>query len=100
MGILLAFLLFLHSAHSTPFAATKNLSHPRPVNTVELIDINRADLKTLQQLKGIGEKKAKDIIALRQKNHGFHSIEDIKTVKGIGKKLFNQIKKKIMVGSF
>ncbi|MBN1637895.1 MAG: helix-hairpin-helix domain-containing protein [Ignavibacteriales bacterium] len=61
------------------------------------IDINEADMKTLCLLPGIGEKTAEKIIEYR-KNYGkFNRIEDIKKVKGIGEKKFNNIKKYIFV---
>ncbi|WP_456451832.1 ComEA family DNA-binding protein, partial [Hydrogenimonas sp.] len=49
------------------------------------IDINRADVKELMQLKGIGKKKAEVIVAYRT-SHCFESVYDLARVKGIGKK--------------
>jgi competence protein ComEA len=50
------------------------------------VDINHADLKELQSLKGIGSKTAQKIIAFREKHGCFHSIEELMKVKGVGKK--------------
>lgn len=60
------------------------------------IDINRATAEQLQQLKGIGPSKAKAIIDDREHKGSFHSIEDIKRVKGIGEKLYAGIKESIV----
>ena len=60
------------------------------------VDINSANIKELQPIKGIGYKKATVIIEYR-KNHKFTKIEDIMKVKGIGKKLFEKIKSEICV---
>ena len=61
------------------------------------IDINKADMKELHSLKGIGHKKAVAIMEYR-KQHPFTKIEDIMKVKGIGKKLFEKIKDEIKIG--
>ncbi|WP_020558619.1 ComEA family DNA-binding protein [Thiofilum flexile] len=59
----------------------------------ELVNINTADTKTIQDnLKGIGEKKAKAIIDYRTEKGSFKTLEEIQEVKGIGPKLFEKIK--------
>lgn len=61
------------------------------------ININTADLSTLDTLPGIGPATAQKIIDYRNQNGPFTSIEDIKNVSGIGDKKFEQIKDKIKV---
>ena len=58
--------------------------------SMEKININKADTKTLTTLKGIGKDRAVKIIEYREKNGPFQKIEDIMKVKGIGKKIFEQ----------
>ena len=58
--------------------------------SMEKININKADTKTLITLKGIGKDRAVKIIEYREKNGPFQKIEDIMKVKGIGKKIFEQ----------
>lgn len=54
----------------------------------EKVDINRADAKMLaQNLKGIGNKKAKAIIKYRKQHGSFKNINQLLKVKGIGKKI-------------
>ncbi len=60
------------------------------------VNLNSADVKALESLKGIGHKKALAVVEYR-KNHPFKKIEDIMKVKGIGKKLFEKIKDEIEV---
>ena len=61
-----------------------------------LVNINTAAASELESLKGIGEKTAQAIIEYRE-HTPFESIEDIKNVKGIGDKKFEDIKDSICV---
>ncbi len=63
----------------------------------EKININRADVQQLTTLSGIGESRARDIIAYREANGGFQSVEDIMKVSGIKEATFNKIKDDIAV---
>lgn len=49
-----------------------------------LVNINTATAEQLQQLPGIGEKRAQDIVADRTANGPFRIVEDITRVSGIG----------------
>lgn len=55
------------------------------------ININTADTETLTKLSGIGEAKAKAIIAYRQRNGPFEAPEELKNVSGIGEALYQNI---------
>lgn len=61
-----------------------------------LVNINTAAASELEGLKGIGEKTAQAIIEYREQTP-FEKIEDIKNVKGIGDKKFEDIKDSICV---
>lgn len=50
------------------------------------IDLNTADAETLCLLPGVGPEKAKAIIAERESNGRFSSVEDAARVPGIGEK--------------
>lgn len=56
-----------------------------------LVNINTADLDELKTLPGIGDSKARSIIAYREKNGAFKTIEDIKSVDGIGDGIFAKL---------
>ena len=52
------------------------------------IDINHAGVDELMQLSGIGEGKARAIVAYREEHGAFAKIEDIKNVTGIGENTY------------
>jgi len=64
---------------------------------VNKVNINKATVEELVQIKGIGQKYAERIIDFRAKNGPFKKIEDIMNVKGIGPKKFETIKDLITV---
>jgi len=60
-------------------------------STSSLVNINQATLSELTQLPGIGEATAQKIIADREQNGWFNSIEELKRVSGIGDKKFEAL---------
>ena len=70
----------------------------RPRTTKFPININEADVTTLEILPGIGRKKAKEIVLFRERKGLFEKPEDIMKVPGIGKGTFDRIKDKITIG--
>ena len=62
-----------------------------------LVNINTADVEGLTSLSGIGETRAKAIIAYREENGDFKTKEDIKNVSGIGDSIYSNIEKMITV---
>ncbi|KAB2879213.1 helix-hairpin-helix domain-containing protein [bacterium] len=59
---------------------------------VKQININEATAAELSGLPGVGEKIAERIVEYRNKKGHFRSVDDLKNVKGIGKKMFAKIK--------
>lgn len=62
-----------------------------------VININTATEAELATLPGMGEKIAKRIVEYRTSGGRFSRVEDIKNVRGIGEKTFENIKDKITV---
>lgn len=56
-----------------------------------LVNINTADLEELKTLPGIGDSKARSIIAYREKNGAFRAVEDIKNIEGIKDGVFAKL---------
>ena len=61
------------------------------------ININTASISELDQLPGIGETRAQDIIIYRDIHGPFEKIEDLMNVPGIGESTFNNIKDYITI---
>lgn len=61
------------------------------------VNINTADVRELTTLSGIGETRARAIIAWREENGGFSSTEDLKNIDGIADKTYEKIKDRITV---
>ena len=50
----------------------------------ETVNINTADKEVLMTIKGIGEKRAEAIIAYREKNGPFKTIDQLAEIRGVG----------------
>jgi competence protein ComEA len=66
----------------------------------QAIDINTATAEQLDKgVKGIGPKKAADIVKYRDANGPFQSVDDLANVPGLkGKKTLDKIKPQVTVG--
>nr|WP_165983347.1 helix-hairpin-helix domain-containing protein [Macrococcus goetzii] len=67
------------------------------LNDKKVININTSEQSALEEIPGIGPKKAQEIIQYRETNGGFKSIEEIKEIKGIGDKTFENLKDYISI---
>lgn len=56
------------------------------------VNINTANIDELLMLRGLGKVKAEAIIAYREANGEFKSLEDLKKVRGIADATFNSLK--------
>lgn len=62
------------------------------------VNINTATEADLQTISGIGPSKAQKIIAYRESNGPFKTVEDLCNVSGIGEKTLENIRDQITIG--
>lgn len=73
-----------------------NSSNTIPSNSKQgTVNINTATLEELQTIKGIGKKKAEAILQYRKEHGAFRTKEDLLQVKGIGKKALEVIENQV-----
>jgi len=63
------------------------------------IDINTATAAELETVNGIGPAKAKAIVDYREENGKFASVDDLRSVTGIGDKLLERMRPQVSVGA-
>ena len=71
--------------------------HKKEVGKEGKVNINTATVEELKTLKGIGEKKAEAIIEYRKQNGSFKNKEELMKVRGIGKKLYESFQERVIV---
>jgi competence protein ComEA len=81
------------SMSDQPFAAVPKRSHKG------LLDLNQATEEDFDALPGIGPRLAERILEYRKSAGAFHSLDELRAVKGIGKKTFERIRPLITVSS-
>jgi competence protein ComEA len=96
----LAFFLGVASSVLIARAASFHASRPterQDAAVVQTIDLNRATKAELLQLPGVGEHLAEDILAVREQRGGFHDVDDLREVKGIGPMRLERIRPHVRV---
>lgn len=61
------------------------------------IDVNKAGLEHLKKVPYVGEKIAKEIIKDREQKHGFKSLDELLSIKGIGPRRLELLKKHLVI---
>jgi competence protein ComEA len=86
LGLVLGFTGLVSAADADPAGVTT-------------ININTASAAELTALKGVGDKLAAGIVAHREANGPFKTIEDLANVKGIGPKILADNAAMLTVGA-
>jgi len=68
-----------------------------PLLAAQRLDVNAATVEQLTELPGIGEAKARAIVAARA-DRPFSSVQDLERVKGIGPSLVAELRDRVSVG--
>ena len=63
------------------------------------VDLNSATAADLQDVTGIGPKKAEAIVEYRKKNGQFKSVDDLDKVPGFGKSTVDKVRNDLTVGA-
>lgn len=61
------------------------------------VDLNQATVADLEALPGIGPKLAQRVIEHREERGPFHSVDDLRQVRGIGRKKFDRLRPHVLV---
>lgn len=99
LPLIAGFSLSLSAApSSSAVQAPPELVVSKPAAVGGPIDLNLADAGTLQrELNGIGKTKAEAIVAYREANGPFMSVDELLEIKGIGKSLLERNRDKLKV---
>jgi competence protein ComEA len=85
------------TASPAPMAQTVMVDSHMPSQAAKL-NLNQADAPTLQMhLSGIGKAKAEAIVAYREANGPFASVDELLEIKGIGSALLDRNRDRLIV---
>jgi competence protein ComEA len=90
------FFLVVLLAASPLFTSLHSYAADVSSGVVAVVNINSADASTLAQtLKGVGKSRAEEIVRYREAYGPFYSMEDLLEVRGVGKSILNNNRKRI-----
>lgn len=70
---------------------------PAPQAGPRQVDLNQATLSELEALPGVGPKLAQRVIEHRDEKGPFRSVDDLRQVRGIGRKKFDRLRPHVLV---
>lgn len=83
-----------------PKASPASVSEERTLSSrLPRVDLNHATAADFDQLPGVGPVLAKRMVDYRKSVGRFRAVEDLRAVKGIGKKKFEQLKPFVTVAA-
>ena len=88
----LMLVLTLAIAGATLLSAAPSAAPKAAASEARPIDLNTADSATLESVPGIGKSLSQRILAFREKNCAFQSVDDLLKVPGIGEKSIQKLR--------
>ncbi|MFL0802342.1 MAG: helix-hairpin-helix domain-containing protein [Agarilytica sp.] len=95
--LVVALSFFVLASPLSMAAEKSNKKHAAEQRVDSKVNINRAGIPELTQLTGIGEQKAIAIVKYRNANGKFKRVEQLSQVKGIGEKIIDKNRKRIVL---
>jgi competence protein ComEA len=77
---------------AVPVSAAPSAAPKAAASEARPIDINTADGAALETVPGIGKSLSQRILAFREKNGAFQSVDDLLKVPGIGEKSIQKLR--------
>jgi competence protein ComEA len=98
-AFLTSFSVAAHAAPASPVPAPEPaVAAVMQVDPAGKVNLNTANAETLQkELSGIGAGKASAIVAYRNENGSFTSVDELIEVKGIGKAILDKNRDKLAI---
>ncbi|MBI6953032.1 MULTISPECIES: ComEA family DNA-binding protein [unclassified Pseudomonas] len=97
-AIAASFTLGAGAVQNTPMVAELPSAAVTAEQGVGKLNINTADASTLQrELSGVGQSKSEAIVAYRDNNGDFATVEELLEVEGIGKAILERNRDKLTV---
>lgn len=97
LSVVFSVILGVSSLAMPAYAAETPSKAEQEVQIQATVNINTASVEELQSLKGIGKKKAQAIVEYRTSVGNFGSIDQLSDVKGIGSKTVENNKSRITI---
>ena len=89
----LLLVLTLASAGAGSLLTAAPSAAPKPAaSEARPIDINTADSAALESVPGLGKSLSQRILAFREKNGPFQSVDDLLKVQGVGEKSIQKLR--------
>lgn len=102
LGVLLTVALALMAVHWARLSGwglqPVEIERMQPRENTYRVDINRATWVEWMHLEGIGETLARRIVADREENGPFDSIDELQRVNGIGPKTVEKLRPRVTIG--
>ena len=89
-------------ADAGAFGASASASAPATASEdagAPLVDLNLADEAALRRLPGIGPRRARAIVELRQQLGGLRRVEDLMRIRGLGRAAVRRLRPLVTVGA-